>query len=128
MLQVSAKAGETASPSPEQALVVMGDLSGLRVRAEVEERDVSKIKVGQKAVIRTDAYAGREFKGTVTTLGQSLAPPKLASRGPRRPTDVDALEVLIELETGSPLLPGMRTDVFFQPDATAQAAPATKTN
>ena len=128
VLQVNAKVGETASPSPEQALVVMGDLGGLRVRAEVEERDVAKIKAGQKVVIRTDAYAGREFKGTVTTLGQALAAPKLASRGPRRPTDVDALEVLIELEAGSPLLPGMRTDVFFQPDSTAQAAPAAKAN
>ncbi|MEQ1612269.1 MAG: efflux RND transporter periplasmic adaptor subunit [Hyphomicrobiaceae bacterium] len=128
VLQVTPKVGEIVAPSPELALVVMGDLTGLRVRAEVEERDVSKVRVGQKAVIRTDAYPGREFKGTVVSLGQSLAPPRLASRGPRRPTDVDALEVLIDIESPASLLPGMRADVFFLPETTAQATPAVKTN
>ncbi len=124
VLQVFAKAGETVAPGPELALVVMGDLSGLRVRAEVEERDVSKVRIGQKVVIRTDAFPGRDFTGTVTTIGQSLAPPRLASRGPRRPTDLDALEVLIDIEGPVVLMPGMRTDVFFAPNTTAQAVPA----
>lgn len=128
LLQVHAKVGETVAPSPEQVLVVIGDLSALRVRAEVEERDVAKVRAGQKAVIRTDAFPGREFKGTVSILGQSLAPPRLPSRGPRRPTDVDALEVLIDLEGAAALLPGMRADVFFLPEATAQAQPAAKAN
>lgn len=128
VLQVSPKVGEIVAPSPELVLVVVGDLTGLRVRAEVEERDVSKVRVGQKAVIRTDAYPGREFKGTVASLGQSLAPPRLSSRGPRKPTDVDALEVLIDIENPLSLLPGMRADVFFLPEATAQATPTVKTN
>ncbi len=123
ILQVAARLGETAVPSPEQPLIIMGDLSGLRVRAEVEERDVNKVRLGQKAVLRSDAYPGRDFAGTVTTIGQSLAPPRLPSRGPRRPTDVDALEVLIDVEAAASLLPGMRTDVFFVPDTTVQAAP-----
>ena len=124
VLQVFAKVGETVAPGPELALVVMGDLSGLRVRAEVEERDVSKVRAGQKVVIRTDAFPGRDFAGTVTTLGQSLAPPRLSSRGPRRPTDLDALEVLIDVDGPVPLMPGMRTDVFFTMPTTAQAPPA----
>jgi HlyD family secretion protein len=123
ILQVNAKAGETVTPSPEQVLIVMGDLSGLRVRAEVEERDVSKVRNGQKVTIRTDAFPGRDFTGTVTMLGQSLAPPRLASRGPRRPTEIDALEVLIDIEGAASLLPGMRADVFFQPDTTVQTVP-----
>ena len=139
VLQVLTKVGETVAPGPDQALVVLGDLSGLRVRAEVEERDVSKVRAGQKVVIRSDAFPGRDFAGTVTTLGQSLAPPRLASRGPRRPTDLDALEVLIDVDGPVSLMPGMRADVFFTPNATGQstpsgtvnpapAAPVTKTN
>ncbi len=124
VLQVFAKVGETVAPGPELALVVMGDLSGLRVRAEVEERDVSKVRAGQKVVIRTDAFPGRDFAGTVTSLGQSLAPPRLSSRGPRRPTDLDALEVLIDVEGAVPLMPGMRTDVFFTMPTAAQTSPA----
>ena len=128
ILQMNARLGESAAPSPELALAVMGDLSGLRVRAELEERDVNKVRVGQKVVLRSDAYPGRDFNGTVTTMSQSLASPRLATRGPRRPTDMDALEVLIDVEGAASLLPGMRADVFFVPDATSQAAPTVKTN
>lgn len=128
VLQVLTKVGETVAPGPDQALVVLGDLSGLRVRAEVEERDVSKVRAGQKVVIRSDAFPGRDFAGTVTTLGQSLAPPRLASRGPRRPTDLDALEVLIDVDGPVSLMPGMRADVFFTPNATGQSMPSGTVN
>ncbi len=129
VLQVNTKVGETVAPSPEAHLVIIGDLGSLRVRAELDERDVSKVRVGQKAVVRTDAFQGREFNGVIATLAQSLAPPRLASRGPRRPNDLDTLEVIIDLEgAATALLPGMRADVFFVPDATVQSAPATKAN
>lgn len=122
ILQMNARVGETVAPSPEAPLVVMGDVTALRVRAEFEERDIGKIKVGQGAVIRSDAFQGQDFEGKVSSLAQSLGPSKLGQRGPRRPTDVDVLEVLIDL-TGRPaLLPGMRVDVFLKAQAPGQPA------
>jgi hypothetical protein len=38
----------------------------------------------------------------------------MGSRGARRATDVEVLEVLIELDSAAPLLPGMRAEVFFR--------------
>jgi HlyD family secretion protein len=114
VLQVPAKLGEIVAPSPEQPLIVIGDMSLLRVKAEIDEADVSKIKVGQKAFVRSISYPGREFAGTVTALAPSLAPPRIGLRGPRRPTDVEVLEVTIDLEPNAPLLPGMRVDAFFR--------------
>ncbi len=126
VLQINSRVGETVAPSPEQVLVVVGDVSGLRVRAEVEERDIAKIRVGQSVVLRTDAFPGREFTGTVTTRAQALGPAKLAQRGPRRPSDVDTLEVMVDVDAGSPLLPGLRVDVFFRADGgPATTPPAT---
>jgi len=119
VLHVHAKLGETVMPSPENVLAVVGDLSVLRVRAEIEERDIGKVRAGQLAVVRTDAFPGKEFEGKVVSLAQALGPSKLGQRGPRRPTDVDVLEVLIELAGQPPLLPGMRVDVFLRPEATA---------
>ena len=135
ILQVNAKVGEIVAPSPENILVVIGDVSSLRVRAEFEERDIGKVRVGQAAVVRSDAFPGKDFEGRVSTLAQALGPSKLGQRGPRRPTDIDVLEVIIDL-TGQPqLLPGMRVDVFLkaelasQPAAAAsQIAPKTKPN
>lgn len=135
VLQINARVGETAAPSPESPLVVVGDVSSLRVRAEFEERDIGKVRLGQIAVVRSDAFPGKDFEGKVSSLAQSLGPTRLGQRGPRRPTDVDVLEVLIDLTGQPPLLPGMRVDVFLkaempgQPAAAArQATPTTKTN
>jgi HlyD family secretion protein len=125
VLQLNAKAGESAAPSPENVLIVLGDLSSLRVRAEIEERDIGKLRVGQQAIVRSDAFPGKDFEGKVGSLAQALGPSRVGQKGPRKPTDVDVLEVLIDLTGQPPLLPGMRVDVFLKPDTTANAgAPA----
>lgn len=114
ILQLPAKTGEMVSPSPDQALAVIGDMSVVRLKAEVDEFDVAKIKVGGKVVVKSNAYPGREFEGRVAQLAPTLASPKFALRGARRPTDVEVLEVTIDLEGDVPLLPGMRADAFFK--------------
>jgi len=121
VLDVNVKVGEMLAPSPEAVAVTLGDLSGLRVRAEVEERDISKIRVGQRVTVRSDAFPGRDFEGKVSSVAGFVGPPRLGSRGPRKPTDLDILEVMIDLDGRPPLLPGMRTDVFFRPDVTSEA-------
>ena len=100
----------------------MGDVSALRVRAEFEERDIGKMRVGQTAIVRSDAFQGKDFEGKVSSLAQALGPSRLGQRGPRRPTDVDVLEVIIDLSGQPPLLPGMRVDVFLKADAGGGAA------
>jgi HlyD family secretion protein len=123
VLQVFARPGEIAAASPEQPMLVIGDLSQLRVRAEIEERDASKVQVGQSVVLRTDAYPDREFTGKVATVAQAMRPPKLAQRGPRRPNDLDTLEAVIDVDQGSALLPGMRVDVFFRQEGEGPEPP-----
>ena len=114
ILQLPAKTGEMVAPSPEQALAVIGDMSVVRLKAEVDEHDVAKIKVGGKVAVKSNAYPGREFEGRVAALAPTLASPKFALRGARRPTDVEVLEVTIDLDGDVPLLPGMRADAFFK--------------
>ncbi len=113
VLELNAKDGEIVAPSPDTPLIVIGDLSALRVKTEVSEADVSKIKVGQRAYVKTIAFPGQEFKGKVSEISPLLAAPRLSGRGPRRPTDVDVLEVTIDLEGQTALRPGMRVDAFF---------------
>ncbi len=120
MLSVAARVGEIASPSPEQVLLLLGNVAALKVRAEVEERDAAKVRVGQLVIVRSDAYPDREFNGKVASLAPTLGPGKLGQRGPRRPNDVDVLEVVVDVEGQPPLLPGMRVDVFFKPVETVE--------
>lgn len=121
VLRINGKAGEIAVANPEASLISFGNLSKLKVRAEVEERDINKIRMGQTVVVRADAYPGQEFKGTVTAIASALGSAHIATRGPRRPNDIDVLEVLVSLEDGTQLVTGLRVDVFFELQETAQA-------
>ncbi len=114
VLSVLAKFGELAQPSAETPVAVIGDMSGLRVKAEVEERDVTKVKVGQRVVIKGDAFPDRTFEGTVTEISPSMATPRIITRGVRKPNDVDVIEVTISVDGEPVLIPGMRVDVFFK--------------
>ena len=116
MLQLNAKKGEIVAPSPEHPLAVVGDMSNVRVKAEVDDGDVAKIKVGQKAFVRSINYPGRDFEGTVADLAPTMATPRISARGPRRPSDIEVLEMTINLDGKVPLLPGMRVDAFVRPD------------
>jgi HlyD family secretion protein len=118
-LQISAKVGEMATPSPENVLVMVGNTASMQVKAELEERDVGKVRVGQMAVIRSDAFPGKDFEGKVSSMAQSLGPSRIGQRGPRKPNDVDVLEIVIDLTGQTPLLPGMRVDVFLKPESAA---------
>ncbi len=133
VLNVLAKFGELVAPSADAPLVIFGDLSALTVRAEVEDRDASKVRVGQRVFVSGDAYPGKQYTGVVTLVSQALSTPRIATRGVRRPNDVEVIEVVIALDGTPPLLSGMRVDVFFKSDkpdpapAPTPAAPA-KTN
>jgi HlyD family secretion protein len=120
VLQVNAKLGELASPAALQPLVLLGDLTGLRVRAEVDERDVGKIKLGGKAVVHADAFRDREFAGKVVSIAPLVQPARINSPGSRNLSDFSVADVLIELSDPGPLLDGMKVDVYFQHDVAAQ--------
>ncbi len=116
VLILNAKVGEMVAPSPEQILAVVGNAYLLRVKAEVDEADAAKIKRGQRAFVRGAGFPGRDFEGKVSAIAPTLAAPRLGNRGARRPTDVEVLEVTIDLDGNLPLLPGMRVDAFFRKD------------
>jgi HlyD family secretion protein len=120
VLQMNAKAGELASPAAAQSLVVLGDLSALRVRAELDERDLGEIKIGQPAVVRPAAFRGREFAGTVSFIAPLVEPARAVARDQRNATDVDVVQVLIDLAEPGPLATGMKVDVYFRPEGSAR--------
>jgi HlyD family secretion protein len=77
--RINAEVGEMVMTgtmnNPGTVIMEVGDLSQMLVVAQVDEADVGKLKVGQKATVLIDAYPNREFKGTVytTALSQDLS-------------------------------------------------------
>ena len=74
MLQINVRTGELASPTVPLPLVVLGDVSALRVRAELDERDYGDIKVGHPVVVRTAGFPGRNVAGKVSSIAPIVSP------------------------------------------------------
>jgi membrane fusion protein, heavy metal efflux system len=55
-------------------LFSIADLSHVWVQAEVYEKDLSRVQIGQPAFITVDTYPGERFKGQVTYLSDILDP------------------------------------------------------
>ena len=57
-----------------EPLFEMGNLSRLWFHAEVYERDLPDVRIGQRAVLRTPTVPGREFEGVVTFIDPNFDP------------------------------------------------------
>lgn len=51
-------------------ILTVADMSKKRVEANVDQTDIGKIREGQKVTFTVDAYPGKEFTGTVTTISR----------------------------------------------------------
>ncbi len=56
------------------ALFTIADLSAVWVQAEVYEKDLGRLRIGQSALITVDTYPNQPFKGKVTYVSDFLDP------------------------------------------------------
>jgi HlyD family secretion protein len=107
--------GESISyESLYQPIVSVSDTTHLMVRTEIDETDISKIKLGQRASIRCDAFPGQTFYGHVVRISGGLGPKKIQTDNPTEKIDTDVLESFVEVDPGSPLRVGLRVDVYVE--------------
>jgi HlyD family secretion protein len=94
-------------------IVSFGDLSSLVVRVAVDEADVGKIRVGNRAYCTAQAYGAQRFAGRVIHIGGQLGRKNIETGDPAEKVDTRVLETLIALD-GRPRLPiGLRVDAFI---------------
>lgn len=115
VLQVRVRPGELYSFQGAEPLVVMGDTSKLRVRMDVDERDVAKLKVGAKAWVTADAFGEQKFEGHVVELGRRFGRKNVRTDDPIEKNDTKVLETVLELEGAPPLVVGQRVTSFITP-------------
>ncbi|MBI4903070.1 MAG: efflux RND transporter periplasmic adaptor subunit [Acidobacteria bacterium] len=114
ILRVMLRPGESFSTVTPKPLFTIADLSGRRVRAEVDEKDVGKVAPGQKVIVRSDALGDRKFTGTVTQLASTMGRKRVYSGEPTEKSDRDILEVTADLDESAGQLPlGLRVVVQF---------------
>jgi HlyD family secretion protein len=111
-------AGETVAASSPLLMIV--DLSRLRVEAEVDEYDVAHCAVGGVATIRTEAFPAKSWQGTIEEVADALIPRRIRPEDPGRPTDTRVLPVRISFREPTPLRLGQRVEVSIAGKAGAE--------
>src|SRR5260370_2149599 len=68
VLRVYARAGESFSTVTPRTLCSLADTSARRAKAEVDERDLGKVTIGQNVIIQANGLGGNKFSGTLASL------------------------------------------------------------
>lgn len=108
ILEIKFRVGEYYTPQGMEPLLVMGDTRILRVRMDVDERDISKVRAGASAYAVADGFPGQTFPGKVVEIGHRMGRKNIRTDEPTERIDTKILEVLIQLDAPGPLVPGLR--------------------
>jgi membrane fusion protein, macrolide-specific efflux system len=112
VLELGIEKGEVVTPGVQQTfegrpLLTVGDLSTLIVRCELNQIDVARIALGQKATLTFDALPGKTFAAKVT----KSAPAAVKAKG--KEIEVFPVEATL-IESDGSIKPGMTADVRFE--------------
>ena len=92
-------------------LVIVADVTRTLVKAEIDETDAAKLRLGNPADVTSEAFPGRIFRGTIVEIGQAVGKRKIRPDDPAKIQDTKVLEAKIELgEDGNDLKLGMTVD------------------
>lgn len=113
ILRKRLKDGESVSPENQTGIVTIADISALRVRVDLDETEVAKVRENQTAYVTADAYGERKFAAKVVKIGQILGRKNFCTMRPTEKVDTKILEVLLEFAPDEKLPLGLRVDAFI---------------
>jgi HlyD family secretion protein len=94
ILSKSAEPGEILAAGA--TVVTLGDIAQPYVRAYVGERDLGRVKLGQKVAVSTDSYPGKEYSGNITFISsQAEFTPKQIQTAEERVKLVYRMKILL---------------------------------
>jgi ABC exporter DevB family membrane fusion protein len=108
LLKLEGDGVSTLNPEP---VVLFGDLSRLRVRAEVEERFVRFLSPGQEVVVEGPNLGERTYRGQISRLERVMGDKTVFTRASAERKDLEVLQVIIDAEAGFSGPIGLRVDV-----------------
>jgi ABC exporter DevB family membrane fusion protein len=114
ILRTMLRVGESFSSINPRPLFTIADLSARRVRAEIDERDVSKVRLNQRVLVSCDALPTRRLPGRISSLAKTMGRKHALSGDPAEKADRDVLDAIVKLDGNPTELPvGLRVTVQF---------------
>jgi HlyD family secretion protein len=106
--------GELVSLFYPKPLLTLSEIRRYRVRAEVDEHDVPRVKQGQTVEIVVDASDRTHLRGHIASIAPVMGRRQILTSDPADKSDRDVMEVMIDLEDKPGHLPiGLRVSVLF---------------
>lgn len=113
VLQVLTRAGERTEAAGD-ALLILGDLSRLRVRLDVDEQDVNNVHTGQRGYVIAPGLPARRFNGAIQEIGLRMGRKNQRTDEPTERIDTKILEAVMLLEEPDGLVQGQRVTGFLK--------------
>ncbi len=107
--------GEIISKEMNTPLVAIADLQKIWINAEIDETDFGKIKIGDPAEIKSDAYPDKVFKGEVHRISDYVGTRGFIPNNPAKNLDIKVIQVKILINDKEHFKPGMTVDVKIIP-------------
>jgi HlyD family secretion protein len=111
VLKLLKRPGEGVRMIELEPVVIFGDLSRLRVRAEVDERFVKDLCVGQTAEVYGRNLLGQIYPGWVVEVEKLMGDKTVFTRASSERKDLHILQVVIEMEPRFSAPVGLQVDV-----------------
>lgn len=59
--------------TPQSPIAIIGNANDFIIELQVDEYDITKIKIGQKIILSLDSYKGQSFEAVVTKIGSIMS-------------------------------------------------------
>jgi multidrug resistance efflux pump len=115
VLELLKREGEASRLFDPEPVAIFGDPSRLRVRAEVDERFVASLRVGQEAVVRGRGLGNKPYPGRVALIKPIMGKKTVFSRSATERKDLDVVQVLIDMDRDFVAPIGLEIDVEMMP-------------
>jgi multidrug resistance efflux pump len=114
VLELLKREGESVTAETREPVIVFADLSRLRVRAEIDERNAHGLREGQAAVVFGRNLNGQRFQGRVSCVKRLMGGKTVFARTASERKDLDAVQVFIDFDEPFVAPVGLRVDVAIQ--------------
>jgi multidrug efflux pump subunit AcrA (membrane-fusion protein) len=116
ILRRDVESGELVGTGSTKTMLVLGDLSTLYVRAQVDEEDIALVRQGSKAVGRTRGVRVADMPLTIVRIEPFARGKSQLSGTNVERVDTRVVEVVLAISgtTDHPLYPGLAIDVYLE--------------
>lgn len=109
------QSGEVVNGFSPEPVVMMADVRQTRIRVEVDERDVPRVRLQQRVAVSQEGSEQAGAEGVVTWLAPAMGRKSIRGTQPAEKADRDIREVVVTLDRAKPEWPiGMRVIARFR--------------